>query len=77
MPADRQAIERRDFPLVRRGYDTAAVDAHLAALAERVDALERQAAEAAAAASPASVGRAASEQVRGIVEAAERSGADI
>ena len=81
MPADRQAIERRDFPLVRRGYDTAAVDAHLAALADRIDALERRAAEAAeaarAAASTASVGRAASEQVRGIVEAAERSAADI
>ena len=81
MPADRQAIERRDFPLVRRGYDTAAVDAHLAAVADRVEALEREVAEAAeaarAVASPASVGRAASEQVRGIVEAAERSAADI
>ena len=30
---DRQAIERRDFPIGRRGYDPAAVDAHLRALA--------------------------------------------
>src|SRR3984957_5357910 len=30
---DRQGIERRDFPIVRRGYDPASVDAHLRALA--------------------------------------------
>ena len=29
MDLDRQAIERRDFPIGRRGYDAAAVDAHL------------------------------------------------
>ena len=33
MELDRQTIERRDFPIARRGYDPAAVDAHLQALA--------------------------------------------
>ena len=32
---DRQSIEKRDFPIGRRGYDPAAVDAHLRALADR------------------------------------------
>jgi len=34
---DRQRIERRDFPVSRRGYDPAAVDAHLRDLAETVE----------------------------------------
>jgi len=34
---DRQRIERRDFPVSRRGYDPAAVDAHLRDLAENVE----------------------------------------
>jgi len=75
MSPDSQAVERRDFPLARRGYDREAVDRHLAALADRVEALERRAAEGTAPA--ASAGRAASEQVRRIVEAAERSAAEI
>jgi DivIVA domain-containing protein len=75
MPEDRDVIARRDFPVVRRGYDAAAVDAHLEALADRIEAVERRAAEAAA--PPASAGRAASERVRAIVEAAERTAADI
>ena len=40
MPAvsvDRQGIERRDFPVSRRGYDPAAVDAHLRALASEFE----------------------------------------
>jgi DivIVA domain-containing protein len=79
MSADRQAVERGKFPLVRRGYDPGAVDAHLAAVADHVEALERRAAEpsAAAPAPAASAGRAASEQVRGIVEAAEHGAAEI
>ena len=40
---DRQGIERRDFPIVRRGYDPASVDAHLRALAAEVDDLKREA----------------------------------
>ena len=35
MDLDRQSIEQRDFPIGRRGYDPAAVDAHLRALATR------------------------------------------
>ena len=44
MPAvdvDRQAIERRDFPIGRRGYDPAAVDAHLRSLANEIEELQR------------------------------------
>src|ERR1700691_2670398 len=40
---DRQAIERRDFPIGRRGYDPAAVDMHLRALAEEFEELQRAA----------------------------------
>ena len=35
---DRQSIEKRDFPIGRRGYDPDAVDAHLAMLADEVEA---------------------------------------
>jgi len=45
---DRQAIERRDFPIGRRGYDTATVDAHLRELASQVEELQRAAASGAA-----------------------------
>ena len=41
MALDRQRIERKDFPIGRRGYDPDAVDAHLAALAGEVDELKR------------------------------------
>ena len=37
MDIDRQAIERRDFPIARRGYDPAAVDAHLRLLANEIE----------------------------------------
>jgi hypothetical protein len=82
---DRQSIEKRDFPFGRRGYEPAAVDAHLAALAREVEALKRaqstqhQAAPAAAAepGSRQSLGSVASAQVQAIVEAAEASAAAI
>ena len=41
MALDRQAVERRDFPISRRGYDPAAVDAHLRALASELEELQR------------------------------------
>jgi DivIVA domain-containing protein len=41
MELDRQSIERRDFPISRRGYDPAAVDVHLRELAAEVEELER------------------------------------
>jgi len=76
---DRQSIEKRDFPFGRRGYEPAAVDAHLAAIAREVEALKRaQAAEPAAAPSRReSLASVASAQVQAIVEAAESSAAAI
>jgi len=69
---DRDAIERRDFPVGRRGYDPAAVDDHLRRVADELDALKSR---PAAAPSPLSAGT--SEQVRGILEAAEASAAEL
>lgn len=74
MALDRQSIERRDFPIGRRGYEPDAVDEHLAMLADEVEALRRSASRSTRTDSLAS---AASEQVRLIVEAAEQSAADI
>src|SRR3954451_9894265 len=73
MPLDRQSIEKRDFPIGRRGYEPESVDAFLAQLADEVDALQR----AQRRRSTESLAQAASEQVRAIVEAAETSAADI
>jgi DivIVA domain-containing protein len=73
MELDRQSIEKRDFPIGRRGYDPAAVDAHLRALAAEVEelryTLESRAGE--------SLGSSAGTQVQGILEAAEATAADI
>jgi DivIVA domain-containing protein len=69
---DRQRIERKDFPIGRRGYDPDAVDAHLAALANEVDELKRSSRRR-----TETLAAAASEQVRSIVEAAESSAAEI
>jgi hypothetical protein len=73
MALDRQSIEKRDFPIGRRGYEPEAVDTHLAELADQIDQLQR----AAQRRSGASLAQAASEQVRSIVEAAEQSAAAI
>src|SRR3954471_8413705 len=73
MPLDRQSIEKRDFPIGRRGYEPEAVDAFLAQIADEVDGLQR----AQRRRSTESLAQAASEQVRAIVEAAESSAADI
>jgi vacuolar-type H+-ATPase subunit E/Vma4 len=78
---DRQSIEKRDFPIGRRGYEPAAVDAHLAAIAREVDALKRARASAPPSADLAhgreSLATVASAQVQAIVEAAESSAAAI
>jgi DivIVA domain-containing protein len=71
---DRQSIERRDFPIARRGYDPAAVDAHLRVLAADVQELHEQSASGRAG---ESLGSAAASQVQGILEAAETTAADI
>ncbi len=90
MALDRQTIEKKDFPIARRGYDPEAVDAHLRRLAAELERLQRESAAGSAAtsssvpgevpaerSSPASIAIAASESVRMIVEAAESSAASI
>jgi DivIVA domain-containing protein len=69
---DRQSIEKKDFPIGRRGYDPDAVDAHLKLLADEIDELKRSARRRSE-----SLAAAASEQVRSIVEAAETTASDI
>ncbi len=64
---DRQEIERRDFPIVRRGYDPASVDVHLRALAAEVDELQREASSRGG----ESLASSAATQVQGILEAAQ------
>jgi len=71
---DRQAIERRDFPIARRGYEPAAVDAHLRALAAEFEELK----DASNGGSPEpSLALTASTQVQSILTAAETAAADI
>jgi DivIVA domain-containing protein len=64
---DRQGIERRDFPIVRRGYDPASVDAHLRALAAEVEELQREASSRGG----DSLASTAATQVQGILEATQ------
>ena len=82
MALDRQTIEKRDFPIGRRGYEPVAVDAHLAAIAREVEALKRSRSAAPADSQSGSSGgtslaAVASAQVQAIVEAAEASAAAI
>ncbi len=72
MALDRQSIEKKDFPVGRRGYDPEAVDAHLASLADEIADLKRSARRRSD-----TLASSASDQVRSIVEAAESSAADI
>ena len=71
MALDRQSIMRTDFPSNRRGYDPAAVDAHLDRIATEVEELRRRAA------APAPLSAQAGDQVKAIVEAAERGAQEI
>ena len=72
MALDRQSIEKKDFPVGRRGYDPEAVDAHLSSLADEIADLKRSARRRSD-----TLASSASDQVRAIVEAAESSAADI
>ena len=72
MALERQSIEKKDFPIGRRGYDPDAVDAHLSALADEIDELKRTSRRR-----TETLASAASDQVRAIVEAAENSAAEI
>jgi hypothetical protein len=71
---DRQSIERSDFPLVRRGYDPAAVGAHLQSLAVAAQELSQRVVSAGA---EPSLGTAAATRVQGILEAAQTTAAEI
>jgi DivIVA domain-containing protein len=64
---DRQGIERRDFPIVRRGYDPASVDTHLRALAAEIEEFQREASSRGG----ESLASSAATQVQGILEAAQ------
>src|ERR1700730_17153486 len=70
---DLQAIERRDFPIARRGYDPAAVDAHLSLLARHIE----ESRQTGAGAAEPSLAPAASSQVQSIIRAAENAAAEI
>jgi DivIVA domain-containing protein len=69
VPLERQDIERRDFPVSRRGYEPGAVEAHLRRVADELEQLARRRAD--------TLSSASSEQVRAIVEAAETTSAEI
>ena len=69
MALDRSSIQRTDFPKGRRGYEPAAVDAHLRGLADEVESMSRAADQPVAAA--------ASMQVQRIIEAAETAAAQL
>jgi DivIVA domain-containing protein len=69
---DRHDIERTDFGHARRGYDPSEVDRHLREVADAVEELKRQEPSG-----PATTAGAAADQVRGILEAAEASAAEI
>jgi len=69
---ERQSIEKKDFPIGRRGYDPEAVDAHLRSLADEVDELKLSARRR-----TETLASAAGDQVRAIVDAAEQSAAAI
>ena len=82
MKLERDDIERTDFAQARRGYDPEEVDRHLAELAAAVEELKRAQADAPQAQAPAparpgTLAGVAADQVRTIVEAAERSAAEI
>jgi ElaB/YqjD/DUF883 family membrane-anchored ribosome-binding protein len=67
---DRQSIEKRDFPITRRGYDPVVVNAHLAALADKIEHGDRTGGHD-------SVATIASGMVQTILDAAESTAADI
>jgi DivIVA domain-containing protein len=71
VPLERQDIERRDFPVSRRGYEPKAVDAHLRRLADEMERVVRSRRPA------DTVASASAEQVRAIVAAAEATSAEI
>jgi DivIVA domain-containing protein len=74
---EREEIERHDFPVGRRGYEQGAVDAHLRDVADEIERLKESRPPAAVRRPAASLSAGTSEQVRLILEAAERGAADM
>jgi DivIVA domain-containing protein len=72
MALDRQSIEKKDFPVGRRGYDQEAVDAHLRWVADKVEELSRSTGD-----HGESLAAVATEQVRAILESAETTATKI
>jgi len=72
---ERQEIERTDFTQARRGYDPEEVDRHLAEIADSVTQLKQT--QSSGRSGGGGLAGAAAEQVRVIVDAAERSAAEI
>ena len=78
MDIDRAFIERRDFPAIRRGYDPTAVDRHLREVADSVEELQNLLAQhQRSTPTDPSLSSAVGEQVRMIVEAAERGAIEL
>ena len=75
MDLDRSQIERSDFVLARRGYDPAAVDAHLREIAAAVERLQDRVEELSA--RPETLSQAANERLQRILDAAETSAAEL
>ncbi len=73
MDLERQAIERRDFPIARRGYDPVAVDAHLRAIAVEIEELQRSTGGVVGPGMASNAGT----HVQSILEAAESAAAEI
>ena len=72
MALDRDSIQKQDFPIGDGGYDRDTVDAHLRALADQVEELQRS-----STARSQSLADTASDRIRAIVEGAETSAAEI
>src|SRR3954467_10385215 len=68
----REEILRGDFPAERKGYDRAAVDAHLRRLADEMERLQAR-----AGAAGGSLAETAGGQVAGIIAAAEEKAAEL
>lgn len=68
---DRDRIQRRDFSSARRGYDPREVDEHLRLVADEVEGMRG------AGRSSEGLAGMAADQIKGIVDAAERSASEI
>jgi len=80
VPLDRQDVEKKDFPIGRRGYEPDAVDAHLRKVASELQELRERPQPQPQPQAPRgreTLAVAASEQVRIIVEAAETTAGAI